>query len=158
MALAVAAQWLANLFVSWSFKVVDGNSQLNAMFNHGFAYWIYAAASVVAALFVMRYVPETKGKSLEAIQDIWGKRAANAPAAAAPQTGAWEEHATPRCVEIALARRRRRCPAEARQKTRSPYARAMPPGGGGRRRLVESALGQGLSKVSASPISATARS
>ena len=88
MALAVAAQWLANLFVSWSFKVVDGNSQLNAMFNHGFAYWIYAAASVVAALFVMRYVPETKGKSLEAIQDIWGKRAANAPAAAAPQTGA----------------------------------------------------------------------
>jgi MFS transporter, SP family, xylose:H+ symportor len=29
--------------------------------------------SVLAALFVLRYVPETKGRSLEAIQDLWGK-------------------------------------------------------------------------------------
>jgi hypothetical protein len=28
---------------------------------------------VLAALFVIRYVPETKGRSLEAIQDLWGK-------------------------------------------------------------------------------------
>ena len=73
MGLAVAAQWIANLLVSASFKVLDGNSMLNAMFNHGFAYWIYGGMSVLAALFVMRYVPETKGRSLEAIQDLWGK-------------------------------------------------------------------------------------
>ena len=73
LGLAVAAQWLANLLVSASFKVLDGNSTLNALFNHGFAYWIYGGMSVLAALFVMRYVPETKGKSLEAIQDLWGK-------------------------------------------------------------------------------------
>jgi SP family xylose:H+ symportor-like MFS transporter len=72
LGLAVAAQWLANLVVSASFKVLDGNSTLNAMFNHGFAYWIYGAMSVLAALFVIRYVPETKGRSLEAIQDLWG--------------------------------------------------------------------------------------
>jgi MFS transporter, SP family, xylose:H+ symportor len=36
MALAVAAQWIANLFVSWSFKILIGNSVLNTMFNHGF--------------------------------------------------------------------------------------------------------------------------
>ncbi len=42
------------------------------MFNHGFAYWIYGGMSVLAALFVIRYVPETKGRSLEAIQDLWG--------------------------------------------------------------------------------------
>jgi SP family xylose:H+ symportor-like MFS transporter len=71
MGIAVAAQWLANLFVSWSFKVLDGSSVLNQMFNHGFAYWIYGGMSVLAALFVMRYVPETKGRSLEAIQDLW---------------------------------------------------------------------------------------
>lgn len=73
LGLAVAAQWLANLLVSASFKVLDGNSTLNALFNHGFAYWIYGAMSLLAALFVWRYVPETKGRSLEAIQELWGK-------------------------------------------------------------------------------------
>jgi len=76
MAIAVAAQWIANLMVSWSFKVLDGNSMLNAMFNHGFAYWVYAAMSVLAALFVWRFVPETKGHSLEEIQKLWGRREA----------------------------------------------------------------------------------
>jgi MFS transporter, SP family, xylose:H+ symportor len=75
LGIAVAAQWLANFVVSASFKVLDGNSALNALFNHGFAYWIYGLMSVLAALFVWRYVPETKGKSLEAIQELWGKGA-----------------------------------------------------------------------------------
>ena len=74
MGIAVAAQWIANLLVSASFKVLDGSSVLNAMFNHGFAYWIYGAFAVLAALFVIRYVPETKGRTLEAIQDLWGKQ------------------------------------------------------------------------------------
>jgi MFS transporter, SP family, xylose:H+ symportor len=76
MGIAVAAQWIANLFVSWSFKVLDGNSALNAAFNHGFAYWIYAAMSVLAALFVLRFVPETKLRSLESIQEIWARQPA----------------------------------------------------------------------------------
>ncbi|MGA7674218.1 MAG: D-xylose transporter XylE [Rhizomicrobium sp.] len=71
MAIAVAAQWIANLFVSWSFKVLDGNTVLNTAFNHGFAYWIYGVMSVLSALFVMKYVPETMGRSLEAIQELW---------------------------------------------------------------------------------------
>jgi SP family xylose:H+ symportor-like MFS transporter len=83
MAIAVAMQWIANLFVSWSFKVLDGNSALNAMFNHGFAYWIYGVMSLLAAAFVWRYVPETKGRTLEAIQDLWSARAA--PSFAQPQ-------------------------------------------------------------------------
>jgi SP family xylose:H+ symportor-like MFS transporter len=87
MAFAVAAQWIANLLVSVSFKVLDGNSVLNAMFNHGFAYWIYGGMSVLAALFVLRYVPETKGRSLEAIQDMWGKsEAARAAVASQPNS------------------------------------------------------------------------
>jgi SP family xylose:H+ symportor-like MFS transporter len=81
MAIAVAAQWIANLFVSWSFKVLDGNSALNAAFNHGFAYWIYGAMGALAALFMVRFVPETKGHSLEAIQHLWGRKAPVAPAA-----------------------------------------------------------------------------
>ena len=73
LGIAVAAQWIANWLVSTSFKVIDGNTALNNMFNHGFAYWIYGGMSVLAALFVIRYVPETKGRSLEAIQELWSK-------------------------------------------------------------------------------------
>jgi SP family xylose:H+ symportor-like MFS transporter len=76
MAIAVAAQWIANLFVSWTFKILDGSSVLNAMFNHGFAYWVYGVMSILAALFVYRYVPETKGRTLEAIQHLWTRRSA----------------------------------------------------------------------------------
>lgn len=73
MAIAVAAQWIANFVVSATFPVMDRNSALNAAFNHGFAYWIYGAMSVLAALFVARFVPETKQRSLEAIETLWTK-------------------------------------------------------------------------------------
>ncbi|MDE2149223.1 MAG: D-xylose transporter XylE [Gammaproteobacteria bacterium] len=71
LSIAVAAQWLANITVSWSFKVLDGNSWLTATFHHGFAYWLYAVISVLAAIFVARFVPETKGRTLESIQTFW---------------------------------------------------------------------------------------
>ena len=87
MALAVAAQWIANLFVSWSFKILDSNSALNALFNHGFSYWIYGVMSVLAAAFVWRYVPETKGQRLEAIQSLWGQQDAPAGVRGTPATG-----------------------------------------------------------------------
>jgi len=83
LAIAVAAQWIANLVVSISFKVLDGNSALNAMFHHGFAYWIYGAMGLLSAVFVTRYVPETKGRSLEAIEQLWGRRAGASSIAAA---------------------------------------------------------------------------
>lgn len=86
MAIAVAMQWIANLFVSWSFKVLDGNSALNVMFNHGFAYWIYGVMSILAALFVWRFVPETKGRTLEAIQELWSSHPGAGRAAAGANT------------------------------------------------------------------------
>lgn len=76
MGIAVAAQWISNLFISWSFKVLDGSSTLNAMFHHGFTYWLYGAMSILAALFVLRFVPETKQHSLESLQALWSKPAA----------------------------------------------------------------------------------
>jgi SP family xylose:H+ symportor-like MFS transporter len=71
MAIAVAAQWIANLLVSWTFKILIGNSALNAMFNHGLPYWIYGVMSFLAAAFVYFYVPETKRRTLEEIQNLW---------------------------------------------------------------------------------------
>ena len=73
LAIAVAAQWIANLVVSWSFKVLDGSSLLNDLFHHGFSYYFYGAMSVLSAIFVYYLVPETKERKLEEIQELWHK-------------------------------------------------------------------------------------
>jgi len=74
MSIGVAAQWIMNYIVSQTFPMMDGSSYLNAHFNHGFAYWLYGVGAVLAALFVMKFVPETKGRSLEAIEHLWHRR------------------------------------------------------------------------------------
>jgi len=75
MAVAVAAQWIANYLVSWTFPILDDNPYLVAHFKHGFAYWIYGVMSVLAALFMWRFVPETKGRTLEQMEGLWRKKA-----------------------------------------------------------------------------------
>lgn len=39
-------------------------------FNHGMAYWIYGVMGILAALFIWKFVPETKGKTLEEMKVI----------------------------------------------------------------------------------------
>jgi len=73
MSIAVASLWIANLIVSWTFPILNDNILLTKMFNHGFAYWIYGLMGILAAWFVFRFVPETKGKSLEEIEKLWKK-------------------------------------------------------------------------------------
>lgn len=70
MAVAVAAQWIANYIVSSTFPYLNENRYV-AGFHHGFAYWIYGVMSVLAAIFVWRLVPETKGRSLEQMEKLW---------------------------------------------------------------------------------------
>ena len=73
MAVAVAAQWIANFLVSWTFPILNDNPHLVKLFHHGFAYWIYAVMSVLAALFMWLLVPETKGRTLEQMEKLWFK-------------------------------------------------------------------------------------
>ena len=73
LAIAVAAQWISNYLVSLTFPMMNDNSYLTGLFNHGFAYWVYGIMSVLAMLFIMKYVPETKGKTLEEMEDLWHK-------------------------------------------------------------------------------------
>ncbi|HUE37429.1 MAG TPA: D-xylose transporter XylE [Candidatus Acidoferrum sp.] len=70
MAVAVAAQWIANFIVSATFPILNDN-RLVAGFHHGFAYWIYGVMSVLAAIFMWKIVPETKGRSLEQMEKLW---------------------------------------------------------------------------------------
>lgn len=73
LAIAVAAQWIANYLVSWTFPMMNNSSYLTDNFHHGFAYWIYGVMGILAAIFVWKKVPETKGKSLEEIEKLWEK-------------------------------------------------------------------------------------
>lgn len=71
MAVTVAAMWISNYLVSWTFPMMDKSSFLVEKFNHGFAYWIYGVMGLLAAWFMWRLVPETKGKTLEEIENTW---------------------------------------------------------------------------------------
>ncbi|MCW2119583.1 D-xylose transporter XylE [Flavobacterium sp. 7A] len=71
LAVAVAVQWVANYLVSWTFPIMDKDSYLIQLFNHGFAYWVYGLMGLLAALFVWKYIPETKGKTLEEMNQLW---------------------------------------------------------------------------------------
>jgi len=71
MALAVATQWIANYLVSWTFPILDKNPYLVEHFKHGFAYWIYGFMGLVAAVFMWKVVPETKGHTLEEMEGVW---------------------------------------------------------------------------------------
>ncbi len=72
MALATLFLWLSNSIVSYTFVMMDSNEWLIAKFNHGFPFFIYGGLCIVTILFVWRFVPETKGKSLEDIEKMWG--------------------------------------------------------------------------------------
>lgn len=73
MSIAVAAQWISNLIISWTFPIMDGHPWLTEHFNQGFSYWIYSLMGILAAIFVWKLVPETKGKTLEELESIWKK-------------------------------------------------------------------------------------
>ena len=43
-------------------------------FGHMFAYGLYGIICIIAALFVWKLVPETKGKTLEDMTKLWKNR------------------------------------------------------------------------------------
>lgn len=51
--------------------MMNKSSFLTDTFNHGFAYWIYGIMGIIAALLVWKLVPETKGKLLEELENLW---------------------------------------------------------------------------------------
>ncbi len=67
VAIAVAFQWVFNYLVSSTFPVMYE-------FSPFFAYSLYGAVCLIAAFFVWKWVPETKGKSLEDMNKLWLSR------------------------------------------------------------------------------------
>lgn len=72
VAVAVAFQWIANFAVSSTFVPLY-NMKMGGLsnFGHIFVYALYGIICVIAALFVWKLVPETKGKTLEDMTALW---------------------------------------------------------------------------------------
>lgn len=70
LSIAVAAQWIANWVVSLTFPMLNDNVWLTEKFHNGFAYWIYGIIGILSALFIIKMVPETKGKTLEEMEAV----------------------------------------------------------------------------------------
>ena len=75
VAIAVAFQWIFNFIVSSTFvpmfnmHLTEGDD-----FGHWFTYGLYGFTCVLAAVFVWKLVPETKGKTLEDMTKLWKKQ------------------------------------------------------------------------------------
>ena len=67
VAIAVAFQWIFNYLVSSTFPAMYEVSPF-------FAYSLYGAICLIAAFFVWKWVPETKGKTLEEMNQLWLSR------------------------------------------------------------------------------------
>lgn len=71
LSIAVAAQWLFNALVAQAFPLINRAAINDTWFNGSLPYWLFAGFCLLGLLAALRWVPETKGKSLEQMQQIW---------------------------------------------------------------------------------------
>lgn len=75
MSIAVAAQWFLNYLVSQTFPILmEEDSWYYQVSNGTFPYWVYGISCVIMLIFVIKFVPETKGKDLENIRAMWNRK------------------------------------------------------------------------------------
>ena len=71
MSIAVAAQWLFNAIVANTFPIVNDSVLNRSEFNGALSYFVFAFFCLVTVAFVWKYIPETKGKTLEEMENLW---------------------------------------------------------------------------------------
>jgi len=64
MALATFALWIASFILTYTFPL------LNKSFGAAGTFWVYAGICLLGFIFILRKLPETKGKTLEEIEKI----------------------------------------------------------------------------------------
>ncbi len=67
IAIAVAVQWASNYFISSTYPAM-------MEFSGGLTYLFYGLMSILSAFFVWKMVPETKGKTLEEMEQLFKKK------------------------------------------------------------------------------------
>jgi sugar porter (SP) family MFS transporter len=72
LGLATFCLWVSDYAVTQTFPMMDAkDSWFVAHFNHAFPFYIYAVFCIVLIVVMWRFVPETKGRSLEEIERSW---------------------------------------------------------------------------------------
>jgi len=71
MAIATVSLWIANYVISQTFPMMDENLWLVTTFHRAFPFWLYGVFCSVLLVVVWRFVPETKGRTLEEIERHW---------------------------------------------------------------------------------------
>lgn len=72
MSIAVAAQWAANYMVTQSFPMVaESEMNMGDFWNGSLPYFIFSGFILIIIFFTMKFIPETKGKTLEELEDMW---------------------------------------------------------------------------------------
>lgn len=67
MAIAVAVQWLANFTITSFYPYM---MEVSGAMTYGF----YGLMCVLSGLFIWKFLPETKGKTLEELEKLWKKK------------------------------------------------------------------------------------
>ena len=78
MGVSSVVLWAGTFTITFVFPVMENGLGL------AYSAWIFAAVSVVLYVLVAKFVPETKGRSLEEIQEVWGHGPTTRPATVAP--------------------------------------------------------------------------
>jgi SP family xylose:H+ symportor-like MFS transporter len=74
LGLATFFLWTADYLVTQSFPIMDAkNSWMVQRFNHAFPFYVYAMFCVLLVVVVGWFVPETKGRTLEQIEQDWSR-------------------------------------------------------------------------------------
>jgi SP family xylose:H+ symportor-like MFS transporter len=75
MSVAVAVQWAMNYVVSQSFPIIMGSeANQSPVWNGSLPYFLFMGFIVLTIILTVKYIPETKGKSLEDLEKIWEDR------------------------------------------------------------------------------------
>ena len=72
VAITTTVIWIAGWFAGFIFPIMSGWSE-RTIGSVGIAFWIFGIVSVLALIFGLTIMPETKGRTLEEIAQSWRK-------------------------------------------------------------------------------------
>ena len=70
MSVAAMSVWISCYIVAQTFPMLNDNPVIGPAKT----FWIYAAVSLFSFVFVLLFIPETKGRTLEQIEHYWKGR------------------------------------------------------------------------------------